>query len=61
MTNCFNLDNTIQYKKFVRFLYNITLKLRFIKYIYVLWSSTMHEVVSFPCDRNYLSNSREYW
>ena len=41
MTSCFVLDNTIQYKNFVLFLYKITLKLRFNKYIYVLWSSTM--------------------
>ena len=31
MTSCFVLDNTIQYKNFVRFN----------KYIYVLWTSTM--------------------
>ena len=41
MTSSFVLDNTIQYKNFVRFLYKIALKLRFNKYIYVLWTSTM--------------------
>ena len=41
MTSSSVLDNTIQYKNFVRFLYKITLKLRFNKYIYVLWTSTM--------------------
>ena len=42
MTSCFVLDNTIQNKNFVRFLYKITLKLRFNNFnIYVLLSSTM--------------------
>lgn len=40
MTSCFVLDNTIQYKNFVRFLYKITLKLRFNNFNIYL-SSTM--------------------
>ena len=47
MTSCFFLDNTIQYKNFARFLYKIALKLRFNKYIYVLWTSTMKLSVFF--------------